>query len=146
MPGYRTALSSTVMTASARWRVSPGRTSCRSRARATSCTASSPPGTLWPRWPRRCWARRSGRWRSPTTARMVSVIYVGSAGLYSSSLTVKCTSCISFSLLAFKNGGKTNSLCAAQPAVLQQDTQVLDKCVKGDFYNVSHSRYTEGNF
>lgn len=72
MPVCRTVLSSTVMMASVRWRASPGRTSCRSRALVTSSTASSPPGTRWPRWPRRCWAPRSARWRSPTTAKMVS--------------------------------------------------------------------------
>lgn len=74
MPGCRTAQLSTVTMASARWRASPGRTSCRSRALVTSCTASSPAGTRWPRWPRRCWAQRSARWRSPTTARTVSAV------------------------------------------------------------------------
>lgn len=72
MPGCRTALLSTVTTASARWPASPGQTSCRSRAPVTSCTDSSPTGMPWPRWPKRCLARRSARWRSPTTARMVS--------------------------------------------------------------------------
>lgn len=74
MPGHRTALLSTVMTASVRWPASPGRMSCRSRARVTSSTASLPAGTRWPRWPRRCWAQRSARWKSPTTARMVSAV------------------------------------------------------------------------
>lgn len=79
MPGCRTVLSSTVMMASVRWRASPGRTSCRSHALATFYTASSPTGMQWPRWPRRCWAQRNARWRSPTTARMVSAVFPGVA-------------------------------------------------------------------
>lgn len=77
MPGCRTVLLSTVMTASARWRAFPGRMSCRSHVPVTSYMASSPTGMQWRRWPRRCWAQRNARWRSPTTARMVSAVAWG---------------------------------------------------------------------
>lgn len=77
MPGCRTVLLSTVMTASVRWRAFPGRMSCRSHVPVTFYTASSPTGTQWRRWPRRCWAQRNARWRSPTTARMVSAVAWG---------------------------------------------------------------------
>lgn len=77
MPGCRTVLLSTVMTASVRWRASPGRMSCRSHVLVTFCTASSPTDMQWPRWPRRCWVLRNARWRLPTTARMVSAVAWG---------------------------------------------------------------------
>lgn len=77
MPGCRIVLLSTVMTASVRWRAFPGRMSCRSHVPVTFYTASSPTGTQSRRWPRRCWAQRNGRWRSPTTARMVSAVAWG---------------------------------------------------------------------
>lgn len=77
MPGCRTVLLSTVMTASVRWRAFPGRMSCRSHVPVTFYTASSPTGMQWRRWPRHCWAQRNARWRSPTTARMVSAVAWG---------------------------------------------------------------------
>lgn len=73
MPGWRTVQSYTAMTAFARWRASPDRTSCRSRALVTSFMVTWPTKRPSARCPRLCSGLRSARWRSPTTGRMVSL-------------------------------------------------------------------------
>lgn len=70
-PGWRTAPSSSATTASATCAATRAPRSCRSRARATSCTGPTPSGWPSPRWPRPCWARRRGEWRSTSTAKTV---------------------------------------------------------------------------
>lgn len=72
MPGWRTVQSYTATMASVRWQASPDQTSCRSRAPVTSSTVTWQTKRPSTRCPRLFWGLRSARWKSPTTARMVS--------------------------------------------------------------------------
>lgn len=77
MPECRTVPSSTATMGSARWLVSPGQMSCKSRVPATFSMGPRPRGMILPKLPRHCWGQRRGKWRSPTITKMVKFIYLG---------------------------------------------------------------------
>ena len=83
MPECRTVPSSTATMGSVRWLVSPGQMSCKSRAPVTFSMGPRPRGMMLLKLPRRCWGQRRGKWRSPTTTKMVKLIYLGFLVFYS---------------------------------------------------------------
>lgn len=76
MPECKTVPSSTATMVSARWLVSPGQMSCKSRAPATFSMGLRPRGMILPKLPKHCWGQRRGKWRSPTITKMVKFIYL----------------------------------------------------------------------
>lgn len=76
MPECKTVPSSTATMGSARWLVSPGQMSCKSRAPVTFSMGLRPRGMILPRLPRHCWGQRRGKWRSPIITKMVKFIYL----------------------------------------------------------------------
>lgn len=76
MPECKIVPSSTAMMGSARWLVSPGQMSCKSRAPATFSMGLRPRDMILPKLPRHCWGQRRGKWRSPTITKMVKFIYL----------------------------------------------------------------------
>lgn len=71
MQEWRTVPSSSATMDSATCAVTHVPRSCRSRARATSCTDLTPNGWPSPRWRRPCSGQRSGGWRLTFTTKMV---------------------------------------------------------------------------
>lgn len=76
MPECKTVPSSTATMGSARWLVSPGQMSCKSRAPVTFSMGLRPRDMILPKLPRHCWGQRRGKWRSPTITKMVKFIYL----------------------------------------------------------------------
>ena len=71
MPGWRTVPSYSATMASAPCAATREQRSCRNPVPVTSCTALKPSGWPSPRWPKHCWARKRGKWRSTCTGRTV---------------------------------------------------------------------------
>lgn len=71
MHRLRTVPSSSVMTPSVGCVVTPGLRWCRSPVPVASCMDLTPRDQRWPTWLKLCWEQRRGRWRFPSTLKMV---------------------------------------------------------------------------